>query len=196
LGSGGDESKKQWFMRIGGFDTTNYLQEDGFTATPRFWDTTLLGQLIPFRPVLYAQGGQLSNLQPYYSPGTVALYVKDIKFPIGPRPGTQPLSLVYSSPSFQGNAPGLVFAVLIYKVNHNYVPKITSNPYHEVFVNVTHPAFEPLKQSSSPHAIRSSSSIPSSNELIGSSVTNNATTASKITKTMKNTGHMNMPTTK
>ncbi|MGC1932735.1 MAG: STT3 domain-containing protein, partial [Candidatus Nitrosopolaris sp.] len=75
LGSGGDESKKQWFMRIGGFDTTNYLQMDGFTATPRFGDTTLLGQLIPFRPVLYAQGGQLSNLQPNYSPGTVALYV-------------------------------------------------------------------------------------------------------------------------
>jgi dolichyl-diphosphooligosaccharide---protein glycosyltransferase len=194
LGSGGDESKKQWFMRIGGFDTTEYLQADGFTATPRFWDTTLLGQLIPFRPVLYAQGGQLSNLQPNYSPGTVALYLKDIKFPIGPNPGTQPLSLVYSSPSFQGNGPGLVFAVLIYKVNHNYVPKITSNPYHEVFVNVTHPAFQPLKQSSSPQAIRSS--VPSSKGLIGTPVTNNATAASKITKTMKNTTPMNMPTSK
>jgi dolichyl-diphosphooligosaccharide---protein glycosyltransferase len=194
LGSGGDESKKQWFMRIGGFDTTNYLQADGFTATPRFWDTTLLGQLIPFRPVLYAQGGQLSNLQPNYSPGTVALYLKDIKFPIGPNPGTQPLSLVYSSPSFQSNGPGLVFAVLIYKVNHNYVPKITSNPYHEVFVNVIHPALQPLKQSSSSQAIRSS--IPSSKGLIGTPVTNNPTTASKITKTMKNMAHMNKSTSK
>jgi hypothetical protein len=172
-------------MRIGGFDTTDYLQMDGFTATPRFWDTTLLGQLIPYRPVLYAQGGQLSNLQPNYSPGTVALYVKDIKFPTGPNPGTQPLSLAYSSPSFQEKGPGLVFAVLIYKVNHNYVPKITSNPYHEVFVNVTHPALQPLKQSSSPQAIRSS--IPSSKGSIGTPVTNSATIASKITKTMKPT---------
>ncbi|MGA9150889.1 MAG: STT3 domain-containing protein [Candidatus Nitrosopolaris sp.] len=194
LGSGGDESKKQWFMRIGGFDTTDYLQMDGFTATPRFWDTTLLGQLIPFRPVLYAQGGQLSNLQPNYSPGTVALYVKDIKFPTGPNPGTQPLSLAYSSPSFQEKGPGLVFAVLIYKVNHNYVPKITSNPYHEVFVNVTHPALQPLKQSSSPQAIRTS--IPSSKGSIGTPVTNSATIASKTTKTMKNMSHINMPTSK
>jgi len=193
LGSGGDESKKQWFMRIGGFDTTDYLQMDGFTATPRFWDTTLLGQLIPFRPALYAQGGQLSNLQPNYSPGTVALYLKDIKFPTGPNPGTQPLSLVYSSPSFQDKGPGLVFAVLIYKVNHNYVPKITSNPYHEVFVNITHPAFQSLKQSSSPQAIRSS--IPSSKGSIGIPVTN-TTIASKITKTMKNMAHTNMPTSK
>jgi dolichyl-diphosphooligosaccharide---protein glycosyltransferase len=193
LGSGGDESKKQWFMRIGGFDTTDYLQMDGFTATPRFWDTTLLGQLIPFRPVLYAQGGQLSNLQPNYSPGTVALYIKDIKFPTGPNPGTQPLSLVYSSPSFQDKGPGLVFAVLIYKVNHKYVPKITSNPYHEVFVNVTHPAFQALKQSSSAQAIRSS--IPSSKGSIGIPVTN-TTIAGKITKTMKNIAHMNMPTSK
>ena len=44
LGSGGDESKKQWFMRIGGFDENNYLEQDGFTPNPRFWNTTLLGQ--------------------------------------------------------------------------------------------------------------------------------------------------------
>ena len=196
LGSGGDESKKQWFMKIGGFDTTNYLQMDGFTATSRFWDTTLLGQLIPFTPVLYAQGGQLSNLQPNYSPGTVALYLKHVKFPTGPNPGTQPLSLVYSSPSFQSNGPGLVFAVLVYKVNHNYVPKITSNPYHEVFVNVTHQASQqPLKQSSSPQTIRSS--VPSSNGSVGTPVTHNATTAGKMTKTMpKNMTHMNMTTSK
>lgn len=196
LGSGGDESKKQWFMRIGGFDTTNYLQPDGFTATPRFWDTTLLGQLIPFRPVLYAQGGQFSNLQPNYSPGTVALYLKHVKFPVGPNPGTQALSLVYSSPSFQSNEPGLVFAVLIYKVNHNYVPKITSNPYHEVFVNVTHQASQQqLKQSSSSHTIRSS--VPSSSGSVTSPVINNATTAGKMTKTTPNIGkHMNMTTSK
>jgi dolichyl-diphosphooligosaccharide--protein glycosyltransferase len=143
LGSGGDESKKQWFMRIGGFDENLYLQPDGFTPTPRFWNTTLLGQLIPYSPQAYAsfQGGQITNLTADYRPGTIALYVKHIKFPVGEIPADQqqkvPLSLVYSSPSFQSNEPGLVFAVLIYKVNHSYVPKITSNPYHEPDTNVT-----------------------------------------------------------
>ncbi|HEU4824011.1 MAG TPA: STT3 domain-containing protein, partial [Nitrososphaeraceae archaeon] len=51
LGNGGDESKKQWFMRIGGFDERNYLEQDGVTPTPRFWNSTLLGKLIPFTPV-------------------------------------------------------------------------------------------------------------------------------------------------
>jgi dolichyl-diphosphooligosaccharide--protein glycosyltransferase len=196
LGSGGDESKKQWFMRIGGFDTANYLQPDGFTATPRFWDTTLLGQLIPFTPVLYAQGGQLSNLQPNYSPGTVALYVKHVKFPTGPNPGTQALSLVYSSHSFQSNEPGLVFAVLIYKVNHNYVPKITSDPYHEVFVNATHQASQqPLKQPSSSHIIRSS--VPSTAGSVRAPVSNNGTTVGKITKITANiVNHVNRTSSK
>ena len=143
LGSGGDESKKQWFMRIGGFDENNYLQPDGFTPTPRFWNTTLLGQLIPYSPQAYAsfQGGQISNLTADYRPGTIALFVKHIKFPVGDIPANQqhkvPLSLIYSSPSFQSDQPGLVFAVLIYKVNYNYVPKITSNPYHEPNTNST-----------------------------------------------------------
>jgi dolichyl-diphosphooligosaccharide---protein glycosyltransferase len=190
LGSGGDESKKQWFMRIGGFDETKYLQADGFTATPRFWNTTLLGSIIPFTPQAYAsfQGGQLTNLQPDYRPGTVALYVKHIKFPVGSNPDNQPLSLVYSSPSFQSNDPGLVFGVLVYKVNHNYVPKITSNPYHEVFVNATQqPSQQQLKplqmSSSSSHAIRSS--LPSSGQ--GTPITNNATAAGAITKNTANT---------
>jgi dolichyl-diphosphooligosaccharide--protein glycosyltransferase len=47
LGNGGDESKKQWFMRIGGFDESDYLEKDGVTPKQRFWNTTLLGQLIP-----------------------------------------------------------------------------------------------------------------------------------------------------
>jgi dolichyl-diphosphooligosaccharide--protein glycosyltransferase len=188
LGSGGDESKKQWFMRIGGFDETNYLQVDGFTAKPIFWNSTLLGQLIPYNPQAYAsfQGGQLTNLQPDYRPGTVALYVKHIKFPVGNNPGNQPLSLVYSSSSFQSNDPGLVFAVLIYKVNHNYVPKITSNPYHEIFVNSTQQPsqqqqqLQPSSSSSSSHPIRSS--LPSSSGQ-GTPITNNATSAGAITNT-------------
>jgi dolichyl-diphosphooligosaccharide--protein glycosyltransferase len=191
LGSGGDESKKQWFMRIGGFDENNYLQSDGFTATPRFWNSTLLGQLIPFKPQAYAsfQGGQLSNLQPDYRPGTIALYTKDIKYPMGNNPGKQPLSLVYASPSFQSNDQGLVFGVLIYKVNHDYVPKPTSNPYHEVFVNETQPAIttsqklpsHPLN-SSSPPSSSHPSLVPSSPAQV-TPTQGNATTANPVTNT-------------
>jgi dolichyl-diphosphooligosaccharide--protein glycosyltransferase len=189
LGSGGDESKKQWFMRIGGFDETNYLQSDGFTATPRFWNSTLLGQLIPFKPQAYAafQGGQLSNLQPDYRPGTIALYTKDIKYPVGNNPGQQPFSLVYASPSFQSNDQGLVFGVLIYKVNHNYVPKPTSNPYHEVFVNVTQPTTSqklpshPLASASTPSSAHLSL-VPSSPAQV-TPTQSNATTANSATNT-------------
>ena len=51
LGQGGDESKKQWFMRIGGFDEANYIEEDGFTPKPEFWNNTLIGKLFPFEPL-------------------------------------------------------------------------------------------------------------------------------------------------
>ncbi|HEY9386270.1 MAG TPA: STT3 domain-containing protein [Nitrososphaeraceae archaeon] len=132
LGSGGDESKKQWFMRIGGFNERNYLEQDGVTPTPRFWNTTLLGQLIPFSPIAYAsfQNGMLANIQQDYAPGTLGLYSKDIKFPENAT-RNQPLSLVYSSESFRSNSPGLVFAVLVYKVNDKYVPQPSIDPYQE-----------------------------------------------------------------
>jgi dolichyl-diphosphooligosaccharide--protein glycosyltransferase len=57
LGQGGDESKKQWFMRIGGFDEANYIEEDGFTPKPEFWNNTLIGRLFPFEPLYYASFG-------------------------------------------------------------------------------------------------------------------------------------------
>lgn len=132
LGNGGDESKKQWFMRIGGFDERNFLEQDGVTPTPRFWNATLLGKLIPFTPVTYAsfQNGMLANLQEDYAPGTIGLYAEDTKFPAN---GTanQPLSLVYSSPSFRSNNNGLVFGVLLYKVNHDYKPNLSVDPSNQ-----------------------------------------------------------------
>jgi dolichyl-diphosphooligosaccharide---protein glycosyltransferase len=121
LGSGGDESKKQWFIRIGGFNEMEYLEQDGFTPTPKFWNDTLLGKLIPFEPQAYAsiQGGQLAGIQPAYQPGTIALYTQNLKYPLSEQPD-QPFSLVYASPSFVSNTPGLVFGVLVYKVNQDY----------------------------------------------------------------------------
>ncbi|HJU35322.1 MAG TPA: STT3 domain-containing protein, partial [Nitrososphaera sp.] len=57
LGQGGDESKKQWFMRIGGFNEANYVEEDGSTPKPEFWNNTLIGKLFPFQPLYYARFG-------------------------------------------------------------------------------------------------------------------------------------------
>jgi dolichyl-diphosphooligosaccharide--protein glycosyltransferase len=131
LGNGGDESKKQWFIRIGGFDENRYLEQDGFTPTTFFWNSTLLGQLIPFTPVSYILNGAPSG---EYQPGAMAIYAKHIKYPQNATVD-QPLKLVYSSDSFNSNEPGLFFGVLVYEVNKNYMPKTISDPYNETIEN-------------------------------------------------------------
>jgi dolichyl-diphosphooligosaccharide--protein glycosyltransferase len=127
LGSGGDESKKQWFMKIGGFKESDYVEDDGFTPNANFWNNTLLGKLIPFTPISYASfgNGMLTNIQPEYSSGTIALNLKDIKYPIN---GTsdQPYKLVYASPSFENDNEDIVFGVFVYQVNKNYKPNPVS----------------------------------------------------------------------
>ena len=127
LGNGGDESKKQWFIRIGGFSENRYLEQDGFTPTPFFWNNTLLGHLIPFSPVSYVSNGVPSS---QYQPGAMTIYSKDIKYPENGKSG--PFELVYSSDSFRSSKPGLFFAVLVYKLNHQYMPKTISDPYNEI----------------------------------------------------------------
>ena len=131
LGNGGDESKKQWFIRIGGFDENRYLEQDGFTPTTFFWNSTLLGQLIPFTPVSYILNGAPSG---EYQPGAMAIYAKHIKYPQNATVD-QPLKLAYSSDSFNSNKPGLFFGVLVYEVNKNYMPKTISDPYNETIEN-------------------------------------------------------------
>jgi dolichyl-diphosphooligosaccharide--protein glycosyltransferase len=81
---GGDESKKQWFIRIGnttcnvapqcpagGYVETNangtypaLMYPDDFTPTPNFWANTTLGHLIPFSDTseyIYAPGSGASS---------------------------------------------------------------------------------------------------------------------------------------
>ena len=41
----------------------DYLEEDGFTPTPKFWNDTLLGKMIPFTPQAYASIPGAANLQ-------------------------------------------------------------------------------------------------------------------------------------
>ena len=115
---GGDESKKQWFMRIGGYDETRYLYSDGLSATPEFWNETLLGRLIPFTTLAYVDIPNQRQADSYL-PGYTPIYSDDIKFP---EDSTGPFKLAYISSSFLRSNSGPINGVLIYEVNKNYVP--------------------------------------------------------------------------
>jgi len=109
---GGDESKKQWIMRIAGEKLSKYLHPDGISGTDNFWQNTLLGQLFPFSPAVYANFEK--NLQSEeYAPGFVPVYVKDIKYPAD---GDEHLRLAYASPSFFDEKPGPLIGVFIYEI--------------------------------------------------------------------------------
>ena len=116
LSGGGDESKKQWFMRIAGDSIPQFLHPDGMSGTDYFWNETILGKMIPFTPVVYVnlQTNQQSSV---YQNGYTPVYVKDIKFT-----EDDPLKLVYSSPSFNAEKEGQMIAVFVYEINKDYVP--------------------------------------------------------------------------
>ncbi|HZS73330.1 MAG TPA: peptidylprolyl isomerase [Candidatus Nitrosotalea sp.] len=116
LGGGGDESKKQWFMKIGGLDSTKFLQDDSFTPTDYFWSNTLLGKMFPFTPLTYYDPNT-HNESPTYTTGYTAIYSKTIKYDAN---SNGPLRLVYSSPSLDRKDSGVFSGVLIYQVNPDY----------------------------------------------------------------------------
>ena len=119
LQGGGDESKKQWFMRIAGEPVSRYVEPDGLSGTDYFWENTLLGKMFPYDLATYANFD--ANLQSdTYQPGFSPLYEKDIKYPSN---GNGPLRLVYSSPSFDREDSGPISGVFIYEINKDYVPK-------------------------------------------------------------------------
>jgi dolichyl-diphosphooligosaccharide--protein glycosyltransferase len=118
LRGGGDESKKQWFMKIAGEPLPKYLHSDGMSGTDYFWNETLLGKMIPFTPILYANL-QTNQQSPIYQPGFTPVYVKDIKFPIDEN---GPLRLVYTSPSFDVEKGKRMIGVFVYEINKDYVP--------------------------------------------------------------------------
>lgn len=119
LRGGGDESKKQWFMKIAGHNLAKYVHMDAFSGTDYFWNETLLGQMFPFSPLGYVNPNNISEQYPTYVPGTLGIYGKDIKFPSN---GDGPLQLVYASPSFVEEKTGPVIGVFIYEVNKEYKP--------------------------------------------------------------------------
>ena len=117
LGGGGDESKKQWFMRIAGYDTSKYLHQDGTSGTDYFWNETLLGKMFPFSLLGYVNPNNLNQQSPTYVPGYIGIYEKDVKFPLD---GDGPLRLVYTSSSFNEENIGPMIGVFVYEVNKDY----------------------------------------------------------------------------
>ena len=79
MGGGGDESKKQWFMRIAEVPLQKYLYSDGMSGTDYFWNETLLGKMIPFTTLAYHnfQNQQQSEI---FRPGFSEISVKEIKY--------------------------------------------------------------------------------------------------------------------
>jgi dolichyl-diphosphooligosaccharide--protein glycosyltransferase len=118
LNGGGDESKKQWFMRIAEEPLEKYLHQDGSSGTEYFWNNTLLGKLFPFSTLVYVDPniGQLQSET--YKPGYLPIYVKDIKYPSNE---DGPFRYVYGSPSFV-NEDQILLGVFIYEINDNYIP--------------------------------------------------------------------------
>ena len=111
LGGGGDESKKQWFIRIAGLDITQFLYEDEFTPKPYFWENTILGKMWPFEFLEFVdRSGRLQGTE--YKPGYIALYIKQLKYT-----GEDGLlKLVFKSSSLDNPSMGVFAAVLVYKV--------------------------------------------------------------------------------
>ncbi|MER5174855.1 MAG: peptidylprolyl isomerase [Candidatus Nitrosocosmicus sp.] len=160
LGGGGDESKKHWFITIGGFNETNYSESDLSTPKQKFWDS-LLGHMMPFKTIGYYDPNR-GVLSPTYQPGTTPFYVKDIKYPKGN--SSEPLTLAYASKSFESNNPGLFFGVLLYKVNHNFT-----------FGNKTTTAAAAATQKIAALTVNNNSNIINKNNISSDNMTTNKT---------------------
>ena len=120
LDGGGDESKKEWFMKISNHEPSKFIENDHVTATPYFQENSTLGKLIPFSVYKYVEFGTNLNI-PYdeYRPGTIPIHYKDVKYV---DPENDPFYLVYASPSFYSEIPGPMTSILIYKINPDYNP--------------------------------------------------------------------------
>ncbi len=116
LGTSGDESKKQWFIKIGGLQESVFLEEDSFTPTPYFWSNTLLGQMMPFGFVGYSEfseGGLQFSEKTEYERGLRSLYISDVKYPAD---GPGPLRLAFMSSSLAEPQDGLFAGVIVYEI--------------------------------------------------------------------------------
>ena len=116
---GGDESKKQWFMRIAGLPESRFVHSDGLSGTDYFWNETLLGKMFPFSLLGYVNPNNLQQQSETYVPGMVGIYEKEIKFP---EDDNGPLKFVYASPGYYDVGTGPKIGVFIYEINKEYSP--------------------------------------------------------------------------
>ena len=114
LGGGGDEDKKYWLLRIAEMPLQEYLYSDNATGTEKFWNSTLLGKMIPFTPLGYLDLSEYSLAE---DQSGYVLYLKDIKYSSN---SNEPLQMVYTSPSFDRISEGEVSGIIIYKINKEY----------------------------------------------------------------------------
>ncbi|MDV3278280.1 MAG: glycosyltransferase family 39 protein [Nitrososphaerales archaeon] len=138
---GGDESKKQWFIRIGGLNESQYLEcpslsatctgIDDYNLTPFALQNSLFSNLLPFRFSGYLQSQSSSStgqtqivLSPSYAGGTVEAFSYPAQYLFGTN-STGPFRLAYASPSMStpsacpGNSGINCFnAILVYQVTH------------------------------------------------------------------------------
>ena len=119
LEGGGDESKKAWFAKISGHQVSNYIQSDNITPTDFFMENSTLGILTPFSLFKYVEPNTGRTFNEYFD-GLIPVYVNELKLT---DPENDPFYLVYASPSFYDQKPGPMSTILIYKINHNYVPE-------------------------------------------------------------------------
>ena len=115
LGGGGDESKKYWFTKISKYNTYDFLYQDNFSGTDKFWNDTFLGKITPFKRIGFVDFNN-DQISQTFVPGWIPVYEKEIKF----IDDNQPFKLVYSSPSYENDE--IVIGVFIYEINKNYVP--------------------------------------------------------------------------
>ncbi|MGY5151566.1 MAG: STT3 domain-containing protein [Candidatus Nitrosopumilus sp. bin_6a] len=116
LSGGGDESKKQWFMKIAGYDLSKYLEADSISGTDYFWNETLLGKMTPFSLLGYVNPNNPNQQSPTFVPGMIGIYEKDIKF----SSDDGPLRLVYASSGFTEEKVGPMLGIFIYEINKDY----------------------------------------------------------------------------
>ena len=116
---GADETKAFWFIKIANLRVFDYYNKGLDSYTGKFWNETLLGQLIPLTPIAYVDPNNTEIQSKTFKPGYTAIYVKDVKFPAN---GNGPFELVYVPPSFERDQPGPLTGPLIYKINQNYIP--------------------------------------------------------------------------
>ena len=119
LEGGGDESKKAWFTKISNHQVSKYLEDDGITPTKYYMENSTLGMLTPYSIFKYVEPNTGRTFDKYQT-GLIPVYVNDLKFK---DPENDPFYLVYASPSFYSQEPGVMYAILIYKINPDYNPQ-------------------------------------------------------------------------